>query len=179
MDQLETLRYPIGRFTPPPKITPELRANWIREIEEAPQRLRDAVKGLTEEQLRTPYRPGGWTVRQLVHHIPDSHMNAYIRFKLSLTEDVPTIKPYDEAAWAELTDTDTVPLETSLALLNAIHTRWVALLKSMGSDEFRRSYRHPEHGGRVFPLEEVLGLYAWHGCHHIAHITSLRERNGW
>lgn len=179
MDQLETLRYPIGRFTPPPKITPELRANWIREIEEAPQRLRDAVKGLTEEQLRTPYRPGGWTVRQLVHHIPDSHMNAYIRFKLSLTEDVPTIKPYDEAAWAELTDTDTVPLETSLDLLNAIHTRWVALLKNMGSDEFRRSYRHPEHGGRVFPLEEVLGLYAWHGRHHIAHITSLRERNGW
>ncbi|HET6566733.1 MAG TPA: putative metal-dependent hydrolase, partial [Rhodothermales bacterium] len=149
-----------------------------QDVAGAPRSLRKAVQGLSEEQLRTPYRPGGWTVRQVVHHLPDSHLNAYARYKLALTEDTPTIKPYDEAAWAELADTDVVPMETSLVLLETLHERWVALLKRMQVEDFQRQYRHPEHGS-LFTLERVLGLYAWHGRHHVAHITGLRERNGW
>jgi uncharacterized damage-inducible protein DinB len=129
------------------------------------------VEGLSEEQLNTPYRPGGWTVRQVVHHLPDSHMNSYVRFKLALTEDAPTIKPYDEALWANLADSSTTPLETSLALLDALHVRWVRLLKSMTDADFMREFRHPESG--LIRLDQNLALYAWHGKHHVAHITSV------
>jgi uncharacterized damage-inducible protein DinB len=149
----------------------------IDEIAAAPAALRKAVEGLTEAQLDTPYRPGGWSVRQVAHHVPDSHMNAYVRFKLAVTEDSPTIKPYDEAAWAELADVKTVPVATSLALLDAVHERWVAFLRSLGEADWARTFRHPELG--VVPLEKNLALYAWHGRHHVAHVTALRERIGW
>jgi hypothetical protein len=139
--------------------------------------LRAAVAGLNEEQLNTPYRDGGWTVRQVIHHVPESHMNAYIRFKLALTEDDPTIKPYNEAAWAETADVRDTPVEVSLALLDNLHNRWVVLLKSMSDADFSKQFRHPELG--VVPLEKNLALYAWHGKHHVAHITSLRERKQW
>jgi uncharacterized damage-inducible protein DinB len=172
------LRFPIGRFRFPDEITPEQRAAWIAELEQYPQLLREALDGLSGEQIETSYRPGGWTVRQVVHHVPDSHMNAYVRFKLALTEDEPTIKPYDEAGWAALEDTRSAPIEVSLRLLEALHARWAALLRSLGDDDFRRGFRHPDQG-RVLSLEQALGLYAWHGRHHMAHITSLRERNGW
>jgi DinB superfamily len=139
--------------------------------------LRAATAGLNEEQLNTPYRDGGWTVRQVIHHVPESHMNAYIRFKLALTESEPTIKPYDETAWAETADVRDTPLEVSLALLDNLHKRWVVLLKSMSEADFLKEFRHPELG--VVPLEKNLALYAWHGKHHTAHITSLRERKLW
>jgi len=139
--------------------------------------LRAAVAGLNEEQLNTPYRDGGWTVRQVIHHVPESHMNAYIRFKLALTENEPTIKPYDEAAWAETADVRDTPIEVSLTLLDNLHKRWVVLLKSMSDADFAKQFRHPELG--VVPLEKNLALYAWHGNHHAAHITSLRERKQW
>jgi hypothetical protein len=171
------LSYPIGKFSFPPSTTPEQRRLWIDEIAAAPQHLRAAVDGLTAEQLDTPYRPGGWTVRQVVHHVPESHMNAYIRFKLALTEDEPTIKPYDEAAWAKLGDVETTPVETSLAMLGALHDRWVRVLELMNKDAFARTFRHPELG--LVKLEGNLALYAWHGKHHVAHITSLRDRMGW
>lgn len=172
------LRYPIGTFTPPAPITDEHRRTWLDEIAGAPAALRAAVDGLTAEQIATQYRPDGWTVRQVVHHVADSHLNAYTRFKLTLTEDEPTIKPYDQARWAELGDTHTVPLEVSLTLLDALHQRWVALIRSMTPADFQRRYRHPE-TGKSYALEDVLGLYAWHGRHHVAHITELRKRNGW
>ena len=143
----------------------------------APANLRAAVEGLNKEQLDTPYRDGGWTVRQVVHHVPDSHMNAYIRFKLALTEHEPVIKPYDEAAWAELPDTRETPIEASLAMLENLHDRWVYLLESMSDADFSKQFRHPDLG--VMPLEKNLALYAWHGRHHVAHITSLRERKEW
>lgn len=171
-------RYPIGKFAYDGVATPEARSRRIAEIAQAPVALRAAVKGLTPKQLDTPYREGGWTVRQVVHHVPDSHLNAYIRFKLALTENTPTIKPYDEKRWAELADTRTVPPEVSLALLDAVHERWVALLKSMTLADWQRAYHHPEYNRRI-PLDEVLALYAWHGRHHAAHITSLREQEGW
>ena len=174
----ETLRYPIGRFEPPGPATDADRARWIAEITSAPAALRSAVSGLDEARLGTPYRPGGWTVRQVVHHVPDSHMNAYVRTKLALTEDCPTIKPYEEARWAELADTAAVPVETSLRMLELLHERWVALLRTLGPADWRREYIHPDHG-RAFTLEQLLALYAWHGRHHVAHITSLRGREGW
>ena len=136
-----------------------------------------AVAGLTEERLDTPYRPEGWTVRQVVHHVPDSHMNAYVRFKLALTESAPAIKGYEEARWAELEDTQRVPVEVSLALLAALHTRWVALLQSMPEADFQRTLVHPEHGVRT--LDQMLATYAWHGPHHVAHVTALAGREGW
>jgi hypothetical protein len=139
--------------------------------------LRAAIGGLNEKQLNTPYRDDGWTVRQVIHHVPESHMNAYIRFKLALTENEPTIKPYDEAAWAETGDVRETPIEVSLALLENLHTRWVVRLRSMSDSDFAKQFRHPEMG--VVPLEKNLALYAWHGKHHVAHITSLRERNQW
>jgi hypothetical protein len=139
--------------------------------------LRAAIAGLNEEQLNTPYRDGGWTVRQVIHHVPESHMNAYIRFKLALTESEPTIKPYDEAAWAETADVRDTPIEVSLELLDNLHKRWVVLHKSMSEADFLKEFRHPELG--VVPLEKNLALYAWHGKHHTAHITSLRERKLW
>jgi hypothetical protein len=139
--------------------------------------LRAAAAGLNEDQLSTPYRDGGWTLRQVIHHVPDSHMNAYIRFKLALTENAPTVKAYDEAAWAELADTRDTPIEVSLALLENLHERWVGLLRSMSEADFQKQFRHPDLG--LVPLERNLALYAWHGKHHVAHITSLRERRGW
>jgi len=139
--------------------------------------MRAAVAGLTPERFDTPYRPGGWTVRQVVHHVPDSHMNAYVRFKLALTENEPTIKPYEEAAWAELADSASTPADVSLTLLETLHDRWVRLLRSMTEADFARKFRHPQLG--VVPLDKNLALYAWHGKHHVAHITSLRQRMGW
>src|SRR6476620_9464894 len=153
-------------------MTDARRAECIARIAAAPEHLRTAVAGLDDAQLDTPYRPGGWTVRQVVHHVPDSHLNAYTRIKLALTEDEPTIKPYEEARWAELPDARTGPIEISLALLEALHRRWVLLLRELQPADFTRQFRHPEHG-RAMSLDEVLALYAWHGRHHVAHITSL------
>jgi hypothetical protein len=168
-------RYPIGKFqAPAAPLSPDERARLVTEIEEAPARLREAVQGLSEAQLNTPYRPGGWTLRQVVHHVPDSHMNAYIRFRMALTEEQPTIKPYEEARWAELPDGRSVPIEVSLTLLAALHTRWVAMLRALKPEEWQRTYRHPEMG--LVPLERALALYAWHGKHHVAHITSSRHK---
>jgi len=171
------LRYPIGTFKYEGELAEEGRRRAIDAIAEAPARLRAAVEGLAPQQLETPYRPGGWTVRQLVHHLPDSHLNAYTRFKLALTEEEPTIKPYDEAQWANLEDGRNAPAVISLALLEALHLRWVLLLKSLQPADFARTLRHPERG--VMTLDELLSLYAWHGRHHVAHITSLRERMAW
>jgi uncharacterized damage-inducible protein DinB len=174
---MSDLRYPIGPFTFDPAVSPELRRTCIRQIAEAPAALRTAVGRLNDSQIETPYRPGGWTVRQVVHHVPESHMNAYIRFKLALTEDNPTIKPYDEAAWALVADTAKTPIDASLRLMDALHQRWVILLESMQPGEFSRGLQHPERGPMT--LDMVLQLYAWHGRHHVAHITELRKREGW
>lgn len=171
------LRYPIGKFTLEGEITDDRRQKWIDGIAETPGRLQAAVEGLSSQQIDTPYRPGGWTVRQVVHHLPDSHLNAYVRFKLALTEEEPTIKPYDEQRWAELNDSLSAPVEISLALLESLHRRWTLLLRSLTTADFRRRFRHPELG--IVPLDRNLALYAWHGRHHVAHITSLRERMGW
>ena len=172
------LRYPIGRFSFDAGRTRGERNQRIDELAQAPAQLRATVAGLTAAQLATPYRPGGWTVRQVVHHIPDSHLHAYDRFKLALTEDCPTIKPYDENRWAELPDNTTVAPETSLTFLDALHARWVALLRAMTAADFDRTFYHPEHS-RTLTLDEALASYAWHGLHHIAHIRSLRERERW
>lgn len=170
-------RYPIGKFKfdGPPDETQ--RNAFISEIERAPAALRAAIQGLSSQQIETPYREGGWTIRQVVHHVPDSHMNAYVRFKLALTEDEPTIKPYAEDRWAELQDTRSAPLEVSLVLLESLHDRWVRLLRSLKPEDWKRTFRHPELG--LMPLEKNLALYAWHGRHHVAHITELRKRMGW
>ena len=172
------LRYPVGKFSFDGPISEADYPKFVAAIAETPGALRAAVAGLSRDQLETRYRPGGWTVKQVVHHVPDSHMNAYTRFKLALTEDEPTIKTYEEAEWAELPDSQKVPIEVSLDLLDALHVRWVTLLRSMEPADFRRGLRHPEHG-RVLTLAQMLGLYAWHGRHHVAHITSLRKREGW
>jgi uncharacterized damage-inducible protein DinB len=169
-------RYPVGKFTPEENLSDARRSELIAQIAEAPAQLRAAVKGLDEKQLDTPYRDGGWTVRQVAHHLSDSHMNAYVRFKLAMTEDVPTIKPYNEKLWAETADTK-IPIAPSVTLLESVHARWVALLKGMSAEDYRRKLNHPEMG--EFDLEKFLGLYAWHGRHHVAHITSLRERMKW
>jgi hypothetical protein len=173
----EDLRYPIGPFTMEGAITPARLEEWIGQIAEAPARLREAVAGLNDQQLDTPYRPGGWTVRQVTHHLPDSHLNSYCRFRLALTEDEPLIKPYDEVRWAELPDARTAPVELSLDLLDTLHRRWVLLLRSLNETAWNRRFRHPELGVRS--LRQNLGLYAWHGRHHVAHITALRRRMGW
>jgi uncharacterized damage-inducible protein DinB len=176
---LETdLRYPVGKFSWDPPLSEAEYPTLITQIAGAPGAMRSAVAGLSDDQLDTPYRPEGWTVKQVVHHVPDSHLNAYTRFKLALTEDTPTIKPYDEAAWAKLPDSQKVPIDVSLSLLDTLHVRWVSLLRSMDSADFRRQLRHPEHD-RVLTLGQMLGLYAWHGRHHVAHITTLRKREGW
>jgi hypothetical protein len=170
-------RYPIGKFQAPERALDEAgRARLIDEIEATPARVREAVSGVEAAQLDSPYRPGGWTVRQVVHHLPDSHLNAYVRYRLALTEDEPLIKPYEEARWAELPDARTGPIDVSLALLAALHSRWVALMRSMSPADWARSYRHPEMG-RV-PLEKALALYAWHGQHHLAHVTRAPRRLG-
>ncbi len=171
------LRYPIGKFKYDGPPTPQQRKELLLDIEQAPARLRASIKGLTPRQVDTPYRPEGWTVRQVVHHVPDSHLNAYARFKLALTEDEPTIKPYAEDRWALLADTQETPIEVSLVMLDSLHDRWVRLLRSLSAEDWKRSFRHPELG--LVPLEKNLAIYAWHGKHHVAHITSLRERNGW
>ena len=174
---MEDLRFPVGRFQRPGSLTPAQRRAAIDSIVAAPGHLRNAVRGLDDQRLDTPYRPDGWTVRQVVHHVPDSHMNAFIRFKLALTEDRPTIKPYDEAAWANLEDARTTPIETSLSLLESLHDRWVRILNAMSPTDFARELNHPENG--IMNLDQVLALYDWHGRHHVAHITGLRERSGW
>lgn len=171
------LRYPIGKFDFQQTVTPDRYPVLIEEIAAAPALFRDAVRGLDDQQLDTPYRPEGWTVRQTVHHLADSHMNSFLRMRLALTEPEPAIKPYDQKAWAELTDSRTAPVEISLALCENLHTRWALLLKSLAPADFARSFRHPEIG--LVRLDLNLALYAWHGRHHAGHITGLRQRNGW
>lgn len=173
----EELRFPVGRFDVRAPVAAEQLPGWIEQIADTPARLRAAVEGLSAEQLDTPYRPGGWTVRQVVHHVPDSHMNAYTRLKLALTEDEPAIKPYDEAAWARLEDSRSTPVEVSLALLESLHDRWVRVLRTLGPAELARTLRHPEMG--TLRVDALVGLYAWHGRHHVAHAVGLRERMGW
>lgn len=174
---MEDLRYPIGKYEPQPFSEKQLQA-WLIDIKFLPQHLENSVLNLDEAQLDEPYREGGWTVRQLIHHVADSHMNAYTRFKLGLTEDNPTIKPYDEAAWAKLADTQTIVINVSLTLLHALHTRWMGVLNAITTEEWNRTVVHPEHGKQM-TLWYLLGMYAWHGRHHTAHVTSLRERNRW
>jgi uncharacterized damage-inducible protein DinB len=171
------LRYPLGKFNYDGPLTEEKKQRLLHDIAQAPANLRAAVKGLSDAQLDTPYRPGGWTVRQVVHHVPDSHLNSYVRFKLALTEDEPTIKPYAEDRWAELADVASTPIDTSLCLLDCLHQRWMKLLRSLTAEQWKRTFRHPELG--VMTLDKTVALYAWHGRHHVAHITSLRERSGW
>jgi len=170
-------RYPIGKFEMPAAVTPARRQQAIEEIAAAPAKMRAAVKGLKDAQLDTPYREGGWTLRQVVHHVPDSHLNAYVRLKLALTEDKPTIKPYNEAAWAELADSKSTPIEVSQALLDTVHTRFVLLWRSLKPSDFARVLVHPEHGEHT--VDWLLFLYEWHGKHHTAHITELRKKKGW
>jgi DinB superfamily len=171
------LRFPIGKFTYNGTPTEEQKQKYLADIEQTPANIRKAVQGLSAQQLDTPYRPEGWTVRQLVHHVPDSHLNAYIRFKLALTEDEPTIKPYAEDRWAQLADTQATPVEVSLTMLDSLHDRLARLLRSLQPEDWKRTFRHPEMG--LIPLEKNLALYSWHGRHHVAHITALRERSGW
>jgi uncharacterized damage-inducible protein DinB len=176
MPVLDDLRYPIGRFSPSAGSSAADRAAHIQTLRELPERLRAAVSGLSDSQIDAPYREGGWTVRQLVHHVADSHANSYVRFKLALTEDWPTIKPYDEAAWAKLADSR-LPVDVSLKLIDALHVRWVALLESLSDEDFEKGFEHPERGRQN--LATTLALYDWHSRHHTAHITSLRARHGW
>jgi uncharacterized damage-inducible protein DinB len=170
-------RFPIGKFQYSGASTESERKRFIDEIAATPAQLRSAVKGLSPDQLDTPYRQGGWTVRQVVHHVPDSHLNSYVRFKLALTEDEPTIKSFDEDRWAQLADTRTTPVEISLSLLESLHHRWTNLLRSLTGSDWKRTFRHPERG--VMTLDEALAMYAWHGRHHVAHVTRLREAKGW
>jgi uncharacterized damage-inducible protein DinB len=170
-------RFPIGKFHYEGSLSEQRKQAFLNDIAETPGKLRSAVKGLSDSQLDTPYRTDGWTVRQVVHHVPDSHVNAYVRFKLALTEDDPTIKPYAEDRWAELADTSATPVEVSLTLLDSLHDRWVRLLRSMTPEQWKRTFRHPEMG--PMPLEKSLALYAWHGPHHVAHVTELRKRMSW
>jgi uncharacterized damage-inducible protein DinB len=169
--------YPIGKFEMPKEITAARRLQAIEEIASTPTKMRAAVKGLNDAQLDTPYRAGGWTVRQVVHHVPDSHLNAYVRLKLALTEEKPTIKPYNEAAWAELADSKLTPIEVSQNLLDAVHVRFVQLWRSLKPEQFSRPLIHPESGERN--VDWLLFLYEWHGKHHTAHITELRKQKGW
>ena len=170
-------RYPIGKFSFDGALTEEQKSKHLEDIEQTPARLRAAVRGLSDPHLDTPYREAGWTVRQVVHHVPESHMNSYIRFKLALTEEEPTIRPYLEDRWAKLPDATTAPVELSLILLEFLHKRWMLVLRAMKPEEWKRTFRHPEIGQMT--LEKALALYSWHGRHHVAHVTSLRERMGW
>lgn len=171
------LRYPVGKFQAPKNTSAGDCAQWIDEIERLPGQLAEAVGGLNEQQLDTEYRPGGWSIRQVVHHLPDSHMNSYVRVRLALTEDCPAIKPYAEDRWAELADASRGPVDLSLSLLAALHARWVILFRSLNGQEFARTMYHPEHG--ELRLDRLLAMYAWHGRHHLAHINNLRRRSGW
>jgi hypothetical protein len=174
---MSDLRFPIGPCPRDKEVNPEKRATYIKDLVEAPSLIRATIAGLNDAQLDTPYREGGWTARQVVHHLPDSHANAYVRFRMALTEDSPTIKPYDEKRWAVLSDAVSGPVEPSLKLLEALHARWVMLLTAMKDSDFHRQYNHPE--GGLYTLAEALGSYAWHGRHHAAHIRELRDRMGW
>ncbi|TQR20617.1 putative metal-dependent hydrolase [Psychrobacillus vulpis] len=170
------VKYPIGKFIFEGKMTSDVIHSWISELEDFPILLNEAVKDLTEEQLDTPYREGGWTVRQVVHHLADSHMNAYIRFKLTLTEESPVIKPYDEAQWAEFVDNE-LPIGISLSLLQSLHIRLVKLLNSLTPEELKKTFIHLDSG--IISIEKNIGLYVWHGKHHLAHITNLCIQQGW
>lgn len=176
--QLEQLRYPIGRFVFPETTDQSTLQQWINDIDALPHLLNAVTKDLTENQLDTPYRPEGWTIRQVVHHLADSHINSHVRYRLALTEDNPSILPYLEAQWALLEDAKHSPIEPSLMLLEGLHQRWVVLMNSMSADDFQRTFYHPGRG-RTLTLSMNTGLYAWHGKHHVAHITRLRERYGW
>jgi uncharacterized damage-inducible protein DinB len=177
LPEIEDLRFPIGQFSKPASSMAGVRAAHIQTLRLLPEQLKAAVAGLDDQQLDTPYREGGWTVRQVVHHVADSHANAYIRFKLALTEDWPTVKAYDQAAWAELPDARSLPLEISLSLLAALHARWVFLLDSLSEEDFHKGYVHEEYGRQN--LAQTLASYDWHSRHHTAHITNLRQRMGW
>jgi hypothetical protein len=169
-------RYPVGKFVLPSSSSEPERRQRMADIESLPAKMRAAVRGLSDAQLDTPYREGGWTVRQVVHHVPDSHVNAYCRWKLTLTEDAPTIKPYEEAEWAKLADS-AMPVEVSLNLLEAVHARWVTVLKATRPEEWSREFVHPQMGR--LNLDQLLALYSWHSRHHLAHITELKKRMGW
>jgi len=173
----EDLRYPIGPFQAPGTVSESDRQLFIQQIADTPAQLRESVRGLTDEQLSTPYRDGGWTPRQVAHHIADSHLNSYVRFKLAVTENTPTIKAYNEAVWAELDDAKNTPAETSVQLLESLHERWVRFLRTLSGEELERTFLHPELG--TVTVDRNIALYAWHGRHHVAHITALRQRNGW
>ncbi len=178
-NDLADLRYPIGRYQINENNIDELQINtWISEIEQLPRRLKNEVSGLTDVQLDTPYRTDGWTLRQVIHHLPDSHMNAYIRFKLAFTEDSPTIRPYYEDRWADCEEAKYAPVQASFDLLDSLHTRWILFLKTMKQEDFNRAFHHPEHN-KNFKLKEIVGMYAWHGNHHLAHITETKNRNNW
>lgn len=176
--EMEKLRYPVGRLALDAPISEADHNRLIDEIAATPRKLRDAVSGLSAGQMVTPYREGGWTVSQLVHHVAESHMQAYSRCKFALTEEKPIIKPYDEAKWAETPDVAATPAEVSLSLLEALQARWVNLLRGLTAEQMQRAYFHPEHG-RLITIERTLGMYAWHGRHHVAHVTELRQRRGW
>lgn len=171
------LRYPIGKPPRKSELSPDDRTLAIEAIAAAPENLAEAVRGLNDAQLDTPYRPGGWTVRQLVHHVADSHVNAYTRLRFALTEDNPTIKPYEEAVWADLPDARLLPVSVSLLLLQALHERWVALLRALPHESFARTLQHPQNG--AMKIDDLLTTYSWHGRHHTAHVTALRDRMGW
>ncbi len=175
--ELEVLKYPIGRFKVPRNVTPEMIQKWIDEIEELPSLIQKAVEGLSQEQLDTSYRPDGWTLRQVVHHVADSHINSYIRFKWALTEEMPTIKAYNEQTWATLEDYE-APVDISLALLAALHARWGLLLRSLSAEQLKLKFVHPESGAKI-PLDINTALYAWHGKHHLSHLQGLRARMEW
>jgi uncharacterized damage-inducible protein DinB len=171
---MEDLKYPIGKFQFPGNYTSEQRKELIQEIALVPQKLKEAIEGFTDKQFQMQYRPGGWTAKQVVNHLADSHMNGYIRFKLALTEDSPTIKLYEQDKWVRLADTLESPINSSVVLIEALHTKWVNLLNSLTEADFQKIIIHPENG--VMPLARLLGLYAWHGKHHVAHIVGLRNR---
>jgi len=174
----QELKYPIGKFTKPETISQETLTQWIADIASFPERLKKEVSHLADAQLDTPYRPEGWTIRQVVHHCADSHINSLIRFKWALTEEKPTIKPYFEDRWAELADSKTFPIQSSIQILEGVHARWVALLSGFDNNDLQRIYIHPEHN-KEFSLAEAIGLYAWHCNHHLAHITTLKKRKDW
>jgi hypothetical protein len=177
MPTLDQLKYPIGEFQAPENITDKHIQLWVRDIELLPSQIRLAIAELEDEHLDTPYRPDGWTVRQVVHHVADSHMNGYIRVKLALTEDNPTIKPYEEQLWAELPDSK-MPIELSLKIIDSVHARWVEILRGLNADQFKRTFHHPANN-TVMAIKKHSGLYSWHGRHHTAHIENLRLREGW
>lgn len=177
-EKLEQLRYPIGRFKYPEEYSEEQMKEWIINIENFPANLKKEVENLSESQLNTPYRPGGWTIKQLVHHLADSHINSYVRLKLTLTEDEPAIKPYFEERWATLKDSELVPVEESLKLLDGLHKRWTAILKNLTEAQWERKYFHPENK-KLVSIKAMTALYSWHCNHHLTHITNLKQKKGW